>query len=69
MGNSSDIILLNIKMGSQKYGEPVDDIMFSAHQMRSQSNTMGEKISHYVSDSPVSVVGCQLQVRVKVWKE
>lgn len=65
--NDSDLFLTFVLMHSISYMKPVDDPLFSAHRSIPELLTDNSTSTRYLADEPVSVFGCQNQVRFCVY--
>jgi len=61
--SDADVELKAISTNRVSFTEPVNDPMFSAHRNSTVSTSSGRILSIYVHDSPVTVMGCAVQVR------
>lgn len=65
MRDDADIVLIMLCKNRILYQNPVDDPIFSAHKRYVVPNERtGSEFSYYLSDFPVSVVGCTQQVSI-----
>lgn len=62
--NASDVFLVFISANDVRYLEPVDDVMYSAHQANrpiDNQTTNLSAIPAYKADQPTAVLGCTIQ--------
>lgn len=57
----ADVGIIVLWMNNVQYTEPVDDPMFSAHELRTYTSG-GENVTMYGADKPAGVFGCAIQV-------
>jgi hypothetical protein len=61
--NDADVVL-KFLASSVHYNHPVDDPFFSAHRAVTDYNVaIGGNATQYAADSPITVIGCSVQVR------
>jgi hypothetical protein len=57
-------IVLKFLASSVRYNRPVDDPLYSAHkEVIFYDYSLGENTTLYAADSPLTAIGCSVQVR------
>jgi len=58
---NADLAVVMVSKNQVRYGMPIDDPFFSAHRPVSSRDNDGN--TNYLSDFPISIMGCNQQVR------